>query len=149
MKPSRITKARLRIVATGSLTAVLLAFAAFSGASADAADGRPTRAQASRVDRSALPMSPRGVIERRELTVEHRIAPQPAGNTTVVLRGSRSPAYPNLTGPNLTGPGLNGAGYGSSRAVGPVLQPGAGWDRELDYGGLDYGGSTPLVITNP
>ena len=50
MKPSRITKARLRIVAAGSLTAVLLTFPAFYGASsASSADGRPTRAQASRV----------------------------------------------------------------------------------------------------
>lgn len=146
MKPSRITKARLRIVAAGSLTAVLLTFAAFYGASADAADGRPTRAQASRVDRTSMPMSPRGVTEPRQIIAERRVAPQPAGGT-VVLRGTRSPTTPNA---NQPGPNLNGAGYGSSSVPpGPVLQPGAGWDRELDYGGLDYGGSTPLVVTNP
>jgi hypothetical protein len=147
VKPSRITKARLRIVAAGSLTAVLLTFPAFYGASsASSADGRPTRAQASRVDRGALPMSPRGVIERRQLIVKRRVAPQPAGGT-IVLRGTRFPATPNT---NQPGPNLNGAGYGSSSVPpGPVLQPGAGWDRELDYGGLDYGGSTPLVVTNP
>src|SRR5205085_10977410 len=98
--------------------------------------GRPTRAQASRVDRSAMPMSPRGVIERRHVIVERRVAPQAAAGSTVVLRGSRSPAFPNLNAP---GPNLNGAGYGSSQAAGPVLQPGLGGDRELDYGGLDYG----------
>jgi hypothetical protein len=148
VKPSRITKARLRIVAAGSLTAVLLSLAVVYGASpANAADGRPTRAQAGRVDRTAMPMSPRGVIERRQLIMERRVASQPAGGTTVVLRGSRSPATPN---PNQPGSNLNGAGYGSSFVPpGPVLQPGAGWDRELDYGGLDYGGSTPLVVTSP
>src|SRR5205085_2606680 len=108
--------------------------------------GRPTRAQASRVDRSAMPMSPRGVIERRHVIVERRVAPQAAAGSTVVLRGSRSPAFPNLNAP---GPNLNGAGYGSSQAAGPVLQPGVGWDRDLDYGGLDYGGATPPVVSTP
>jgi hypothetical protein len=92
-------------------------------------------------------MSPRGVIERRELIVERRAMPAIRTGGTVVLRGTRSPATPNA---NQPGSNLNGAGYGSSSVPpGPVLQPGAGWDRELDYGGLDYGGSTPLVVTNP
>ena len=150
MKSSRINYAHWRTAGAGCLAAILLSFAAFYATSpANAADGRPTRAQASRVDRSAMPMSPRGVIERRQLIVERRVAPQAGG--TVVLRGSRSPAYPNLNppGPNLTGPNLTGAGYGASRAAGPVLLPSAGWDRELDFSGLDYAGSTPLTITGP
>jgi hypothetical protein len=150
VKSSCIKKVHPRIAGAGYLIAVLLGLAAlYSIAPADAADGRPTRAQASRVDRSAMPMSPRGVIERRQVIVERRLAPQAGG--IVVLRGSRSAAYPNLNppGPNLTGPSLNGAGYGSSRAAGPLLLPSAGWDRELDYGGLDYGGSAPLVVTSP
>lgn len=148
MKPSRITKARLRIVAAGSLTAVLLTFPAFYGASpANSADGRPTRAQASRVDRTAMPMSPRGVTEPRQIIAERHATPAIRTGGTVVLRGTRFPATPNA---NQPGSNLNGAGYGSSFVPpGPVLQPGAGWDRELDYGGLDYGGSTPLVVTNP
>jgi len=142
VKPSRINKAHWRT--TG---AVVMGLVAVYGTNpANAADGRPTRAQTSRVDRSAMPMSPRGVIERRHYIVERRIAPNAAAGSTVVLRGSRSPAFPNSNAP---GPNLNGAGYGSSQAAGPVLQPGAGWDRELDYGGLDYGGSTPLVVTSP
>ncbi len=142
MKPSRINKAHWRTAG-----AVVLSLVALYGTSpANAADSRPTRAQASRVDRSAMPMSPRGVIERRHIIVERRVAPQAAAGSTVVLRGSRSPAFPNSNAP---GPNLNGAGYGSSQAAGPVLQPAAGWDRELDYGGLDYGGSTPLVVTSP
>jgi hypothetical protein len=143
VKPSRINKAHWR-----TAVAVVLSLVAVHGTSpANAADSRPTRAQASRVDRSAMPMSPRGVIERRQIVVERRAAPQvAAAGSTVVLRGSRSPAFPNLNAP---GPNLNGAGYGSSQAAGPVLQPAAGWDRELDYGGLDYGGSTPLVVTSP
>jgi len=142
VKPSRINKAHWRTAG-----AVVLSLVAVYGTSpANAADSRPTRAQASRVDRSATPMSPRGVIERRQIIVERRVAPQAAAGSTVVLRGSRSPAVPNLNAP---GPNLNGAGYGSSQAAGPVLQPAAGWDRELDYGGLDYGGSTPLVVTTP
>ena len=141
MKLSRINKAHWRTAG-----AVVLSLVAVYGTSpANAADSRPTRAQASRVDRSAIPMSPRGVIERRQIIVERRVAPQAAAGSTVVLRGRRSPAAPNLNSP----PNLNGAGYGSSQAAGPVLQPAAGWDRELDYGGLDYGGSTPLVITSP
>ena len=142
MKPSRINKAHW-----WTAGAVVLSLVALYGTSpANAADSRPTRAQASRVDRSAMPMSPRGVIERRHIIVERRVAPQAAAGSTVVLRGSRSPAFPNSNAP---GPNLNGAGYGSSQAAGPVLQPAAGWDRELDYGGLDYGGSTPLVVTSP
>ena len=142
MKPSRINKAHW-----WTAGAVVLSLVAVYGTSlANAADLRPTRAQASRVDRSAMPMSPRGVIERRHIIVERRVAPQAAAGSTVVLRGSRSPAFPNSNAP---GPNLNGAGYGSSQAAGPVLQPAAGWDRELDYGGLDYGGSTPLVVTSP
>jgi len=142
VKPSRINKAHW-----WTAGAVVLSLVALYGTSpANAADSRPTRAQASRVDRSAMPMSPRGVIERRHIIVERRVAPQAAAGSTVVLRGSRSPAFPNSNAP---GPNLNGAGYGSSQAAGPVLQPAAGWDRELDYGGLDYGGSTPLVVTSP
>ena len=142
MKPSRINKAHW-----WTAGAVVLSLVALYGTSpANAADLRPTRAQASRVDRSAMPMSPRGVIERRQIIVERRVAPPAAAGSTVVLRGSRSPAFPNLNAP---GPNLNGAGYGSSQPAGPVLQPGVGWDRELDYGGLDYGGSTPLVVTTP
>ena len=142
MKPSRINKAHW-----WTAGAVVLSLVALYGTSpANAADLRPTRAQANRVDRSAMPMSPRGVIERRQIIVERRVAPRAAAGSTVVLRGSRSPAFPNSNAP---GPNLNGAGYGSSQAAGPVLQPGAGWDRELDYGGLDYGGSTPLVVTTP
>ena len=157
MKPSRIKNAHSRIAGAGCLAAVLLSLAALYGASpADAADGRPTRAHASRVDRTAIPMTPRGVIERRQLIVERRVTPPTAAGGTVVLRGSRSPVYPtlnplgsNINAPNLAGPNLNGAGFGSSRAAGPVLVPGAGWDRELDFSGLDYGGATPLVVTSP
>ena len=142
MKPSRINKAHW-----WTAGAVVLSLVALYGTSpANAADLRPTRVQANRVDRSAMPMSPRGVIERRHIIVERRVAPQAAAGSTVVLRGSRSPAFPNSTAP---GPNLNGAGYGSSQAAGPVLLPSAGWDRELDYGGLDYGGSAPLVVTSP
>jgi len=142
VKPSRINKAHW-----WTAGAVVLSLVALYGTSpANAADLRPTRAQANRVDRSAMPMSPRGVIERRHIIVERRVAPQAAAGSTVVLRGSRSPAFPNSNAP---GPNLNGAGYGSSQPAGPVLQPGVGWDRELDYGGLDYGGSTPLVVTTP
>src|SRR5262245_53468169 len=103
------------------------------------------RAQASRVDRSGMPMSPRGVIERRQIVVERRVAPSGLAGGAVVLRGSRSPATPNVNPP---GPNLNGAGYGASRPVGPVLLPSAGWDRELDFSGLDYGGA-PFTITRP
>ena len=146
MKPSRIKKAHWRIAGAGCLAAILLSLAAFYGAgAANAADGRPMRAQASRVDRSGMPMSPRGVIERRQIVVERRVAPSGLAGGAVVLRGSRSPATPNVNPP---GPNLNGAGYGASRPVGPVLLPSAGWDRELDFSGLDYGGA-PFTITRP
>ena len=145
VKPSCIAKPRLRLAGAGCLALLLSLGALYSASATNAADGRPTRAHASRVDRTAMPMSPRGVIERRQVIVERRVAPQIAGGT-IVLRGSRSPAYPNLNPP---GPNLNGAGYGASNPPRPVLQPGAGWDRDLDYSGLDYGGSARLVVTSP
>lgn len=147
MKPSRINKARSRFTAVGASAAILLGLATLYGAgTASAADGRPTRTQASRADRTAMPMSPRGVIERRQLIIERRTMPEVAPGGTVVLRGRRSPATPNIT---PSGPNLNGAGYGASSAPVPILPLGAGWDRELDYRGLDYGGATPLVVTSP
>jgi hypothetical protein len=147
VKPSRINKARSRFTAVSASAAILLGLAILYGAgTASAADGRPTRTQASRADRTAMPMSPRGVIERRQLIIERRGMPEVAPGGTVVLRGRRSPATPNIT---PSGPNLNGAGYGASSAPVPILPPGAGWDRELDYRGLDYGGATPLVVTSP
>ncbi|HEY4470600.1 MAG TPA: hypothetical protein VGN21_05460 [Stellaceae bacterium] len=143
MTPLRIKKAGHRITQTGCFTAILLGLAAIYGAGiADAADGRHTRAEATRHHRTVLPA--RGdVVERRELIVERR-GPQVAAGGTVVLRGRRSPATPNTT-PSRSN--LNGAGYGTSyNPQAPVLLPGAGWDRELDFSGLDYGGPTPLII---
>ena len=146
MTPLRVKKAGRRMTPTGCFTAVLLGLALIYGAGvADAADGRHTRAHATRLHRIVLPA--RGdVVERRQLIVERR-GPQVAAGGTVVLRGSRSPATSNTI---PSGSNLNGAGYGASNnPQRPILLPGAGWDRELDYSGLDYGGSTPLVVTNP
>jgi len=161
--PLRVKKPGRRITSAGCFMATLLSLAVIYGAGpADAADGRHTRAEATRLHRTVLPA--RGdVVERRSLIVERR-GPQIAAGGTVVLRGSRSPAFPNL---NPSGSSLNGAGYGASNNPqgpvllpgagygaslnprGAVLLPGAGWDRDLDYGGLDYGGSAPLVVTSP
>jgi hypothetical protein len=74
-------------------------------------------------------------------------------------RHSRAPVTPN-TFPS--GSNLNGAGYGASNnpqgpillpgygasinPQAPMLLPGAGWDRELDFSGVDYGGPAPLII---
>ena len=158
MTPLRVKKAGRRITPSGCFTAVLLGLALVYGAgTADAADGRHTRAHATRLHRIVLPA--RGdVVERRELIVERR-GPQVSSGGTVVLRGSRSPVTPN-TFPS--GSNLNGAGYGASNnpqgpillpgygasinPQAPMLLPGAGWDRELDFSGLDYGGPAPLII---
>jgi hypothetical protein len=158
--PLRVKKPGRRITPAGCFTATLLGLAVIYGAgAADAADGRHTRAEATRLHRTVLPA--RGdIVERRALIFERR-GPQIAAGGTVVLRGSRSPATPNTTpsGSNLNGAGygvsnnpqspilLPGAGYGASiNPQGAVLLPGAGWDRELDFSGLDYGGPAPLII---
>jgi len=118
--PLRVKKAGRRITPSGCFTAVLLGLALVYGAgTADAADGRHTRAHATRLHRIVLPA--RGdVVERRELIVERR-GPQVASGGTVVLRGSRSPVTPNTL---PSGSNLNGAGYGASNnPQGPSLLP--------------------------
>src|ERR1041384_6076313 len=126
--PLRVKKAGRRITPSGCFTAVLLGLALVYGAgTADAADGRHTRAHATRLHRIVLPArgdvverreliverrgppaAPGGGGERRELIVERR-GPQVASGGTVVLRGSRSPVTPNTL---PSGSNLNGAGYG-------------------------------------
>src|SRR5437868_7618865 len=109
VKPSRINKAHWRTAG-----AVVLSLVAVYGTSpANAADLRPTRAQASRVDRSAMPMSRRGFIERGHIIVERGVAAQAADGSAVVLPGSRSPRFPNWNAP---GPNLDSAVYCTSPA---------------------------------
>ena len=147
MKPSRVKKARFPMTGVGCLTAVLLGIAVFCQPSlANAADGSSAAVQNSRLDRATLPMAGRGVVERRA-------SPEVATGGTIVLRGSRSAVAPNTNPPttnppntNPRAPNLNGEGYGSANnAPAAALLPSAGWDRDLDVGGLDYGGPVPLT----
>src|SRR5947209_987759 len=70
--PLRVKKPGRRITPVGCFMATLLSLAVIYGAGpADAADGRHTRAEATRLHRTVLPA--RGdVVERRSLIVERR-----------------------------------------------------------------------------